>query len=252
MPPRFMNKKILPALLLAAVCSIVFVCCKKSSSSPAKGDPTMAYFPTNFGKYVVYNVDSVYYDPAKCKTTEKTSQLRYSVSDTFRDATFRLSYIMDVMTRPNNTASWTAQGVVYLTNTGTSLEYVQSGLRTIKLVFPVAATTTWMGNSLIPVNDSNYMFLNNWQYSYQSLGNSYNTPYENFANTVTVLENNETVSNGGINSDAVPYTLQSYAKEIYALNVGMIYRETKYLTYNAKLGKCVGGYTLVMQAVDHN
>ncbi len=246
-----MNKKILLALL-SVVCSVAFVNCKKSSSSAPVADPTMNYFPTTFGKYVIYNVDSVYYDPAKCKTTEKISQLRYSVSDTFRDDQFRLSYIMDVFTRANSTAAWTAQGVVYLTNTGSTLEYVQSGLRTIKLVFPVTSTQTWLGNSLISTNDSNYMFLNNWSYSYQNIGSSYNTSYENFANTVTVLENNETISNTGSNSDAVPYSLQSYAKEVYAYNVGLIYRETKYLTYSAKKGNCVGGYTLVMQAIDHN
>lgn len=247
-----MKKNILLALSLVVVCFAVFVSCKKSSSSTPASDPTMGYFPLTFGKYVVYNVDSTYYDPAKCKTTVKTSQIRYSVSDTFRDAQFRLSYIMDVFTRANSAAAWTAQGVVYLTNTGSTLEYTQSGLRTIKLVFPVAAGQTWLGNSLINTNDSANMYLANWSYSYQNMGASYNTSYENFGNTVTVLENNETISNTGSNSDAIPYVLQSYAKEVYAYSIGMVYRENTYLKYDPTKGNCMGGYTVIMQAVDHN
>jgi len=159
---------------------------------------------------------------------------------------------MDVDYRANATAAWTAQGVIYVTNTGGSIEYVQSGLRTIKMVFPVAAGKTWLGNSAINTSDSSYMYLNNWIFGYQNVDMGYNTSYESFGNTVTVLENDETINNLGSNDATVPYTFRSYSKAIYAFDIGMVYSEKTYQKYDATVGKCLSGTTVIMQAIDHN
>jgi hypothetical protein len=243
-----MSRKILPALLLL-FCFAAFFACKKSTT-PA-GDPTKQYFPIKFGKSITYNVDSIYYIDSLCKQIEVTSQQMYSITDSFRDSQNRLSYLMNIYTRPNATAGWQAQSVVYVTPTGNSIEYVQSTMRFIKLVFPVAANVTWAGNSEIEQVDSIYKAFSNWTYTYQNPQMAYNNGLVNYNNTVTVLEENDSLSNP--TTDPAAPASRTFYQEVYAYNVGMVYREFTHWTYTPdSLGSCKKGYSVIMRAIDNN
>ncbi len=54
-----MIKKISYGWVLVAICVMGLFSCKKYHQSNT--DPTLEYFPLTFGKYVTFNVDSVYY-----------------------------------------------------------------------------------------------------------------------------------------------------------------------------------------------
>src|ERR1700744_2685971 len=147
-----MNKKILPALILVALCTVVlFPSCTKTITG--NGDATIQYYPTKLGKYIVYNVDSTIYVDSTCKVKTNSSQIRYSFSDTFFDGQKRLSYLVDVQTRPTAAGVWAPQGVIYVTPTTSSIEVTQKNLTYIKLTFPVSNGSTWPGTSLVSVND---------------------------------------------------------------------------------------------------
>lgn len=246
-----MNKKFLPALLMVFLASVAFFSCKKSSSNNA-GDKTWAYFPLQLGKFVVYNVDSTLYDSASCTKTVRSSQIRYSISDTMRDEQNRFSYLMNVDTRSSDADIWHQQGVVYLTNNGSQLEYTQKNLRFIKLVFPIVEGTKWNGNQFIPVNDTPYQYYKGWAYTYQDYGKPFNNGLVNFDNTVTVLESDDMIANTAPSSDSIAFTYRSYAKEVYAYNVGMVYREVTHLNFDSSISKCMGGTSVIYRAVDHN
>lgn len=241
-----MNKKILPALLLLA-CSVAFFSCKKNGGST--NDPTRQYFPIKFGKSITYNVDSIYYIDSICKQVEVTSQQKYSITDTFRDSGNRLSYIMNIYGRANESSPWQAQSVVLITPTSNGLEYVQSTIPFIKMVFPVKANEGWAGNSLVETADTVYKLFYNWRYVYQDVGMPYNNGLVNYENTATVLEDDETVNNP--ETDASLPASRTYYKEVYAYNVGMVYREFTHWTYtpDSTGTACKGGYSVIMRAV---
>lgn len=258
-----MSKKILPILLTVAVGLTAFFSCKKSSVSTA--DQTLNYFPVQLGKYVTYNVDSIIYiGDTNCRQYETRTQLKYVISDTFRDNRFRLSYIMDVYSRPNDGGTWGKSRVILVTPAAivqstttpppgtpvTSILYTQDESQFIKLVFPIQQGLTWKGNANINTNDPAYAYLKNWNYTYQDLDKSYNNGDVNFGRTVTVLENNESINYPYI--DSALFATRIYAKEVYAWNVGMIYKEWTRWNYQPYNKRCVAGYTVTMRAVDHN
>ncbi len=258
-----MTKKILPIILVALVCLSCFFSCKKTPKSNA--DQTLAYFPVQLGKYVTYAVDSiVYVGDTSCRQYETRTQLKYSIDDTFRDSKNRLSYIMNVFSRPQEASKWVAVRVILLTpytliqttttlppNTPiTGLLYSQDGAQYEKMVFPIIQGQTWAGNRYVQVADSTLMYLKNWNYKYQDFHHSFNNGYVNYDNTVSVLEDDESVNYPQLDSAVTAYRI--YAKEVYAYQVGMVYKEFTHWTYHPYNAKCVNGYTVIMRAMDHN
>ena len=243
-----MTKKILPVLLVVAIVFVSFFSCRKVTVSTA--DATRNYFPLQFGKYVTYAVDSIYYIDTNCSKREIKSQMKYAITDTFRDSKFRLSYLMDIYSRPYDGAVWQQAGVLYITPTYDSILVTQDQSKYIKMVFPVVNGTTWAGNTYALVQDSSFSYLANWNYTYQNYHLSYNNGLVNFDNTVTVLEDDESQNYPNVDSQVNAY--RTYAKEVYAYNVGMIYKEWTHWTYKPDSAQGVKGYSVIMQAIDHN
>ena len=245
-----MNKKLLPAIIWIVVCSLGFLSCNKFSSY--NGNYDNLYFPLQLGHYVTYNVDSIYYDSARCTKVERTSQVRYSVSDTCRDTADRFSYIIDISYRAHETDAWAKQSVAIVTKTTTGLEYYQNNIRSIKLNYPISSGAKWYGNIYVPAMDSSRQYLLSWTYAYDAatFKQPFNTGTIYLDNTITVLEDNVTVNN--TIPDSISFTYRSYAKEIYAQNVGMVYREITRLNYNPNISECIDGISVKMNAVDHN
>ena len=249
-----MTKKILSILLLVAICLTAFVSCKKSSVSTA--DASRNYFPLTFGKSITYAVDSIYYNDTNCTRREVKCQMKYAVTDTFTDKKKRFSYIMSIFYRPYEGAIWTPSGVILLTPTLTGLLYSQDNAQYVKLTFPIANGGSWKGNQFVEVNDSAFSYLKDWNYTYSGMYTSYNTGYINFNNTVSVVEADQSVNYPEY--DSIVHAYRTYAKEVYAYNVGMVYKEWTHWTYRPSgpgrphSNECVNGYTVIMQAIDHN
>ena len=254
-----MNKKILCGLLLAAICSVAFFSCKKSNTSTT--DPTLNYFPIKFGHYVTYNVDSVYFYGSSCTKYEIKSQIKYAVTDTFRNSSDQLSYILNVYSRPYDGGLWVANNVIELTlaqttitnlsePTTTSLYYTQDQTQYVKLMFPISNGYTWQGNQYAQIQNAPFAYLANWNYVYQNMGLSYFNGQINFDKTVTVQEDNEWVNYPGVDTGIAGY--RTYATEVYAYNIGMIYKEWTHYTWAANADSCRNGYTVTMTAVDYN
>jgi hypothetical protein len=243
-----MTKKILPFVLLVAICFVTFFSCRKNG--PSKADATLNYFPLIFGKYVTYAVDSIYYIDTNCVQYESKSQQKYSITDTFTDKKHRLSYIMDVYSRPYDGADWHAINTILITPTPTGLLYFQDQSEYVKLVFPVVNGFSWQGNKYVQVQDSMFSYLANWNYTYQNVHLSFNDGFVNFDNTATVLEDNESINYPYV--DSAVHAFRTYAKEVYAYNVGMVYKEWTHWVYRPDTSKCVKGYSVVMRAIDYN
>jgi hypothetical protein len=141
--------------------------------------------------------------------------------------------------------------VVLLQPTNTSLLYSQDGAQYVKLMFPIKEGFTWPGNQFAQVQDTLYSYLKNWDYTYQRYHLSYFNGLVNFDNTVTVLENDENVNYQNVDSIVAGY--KTYAKEVYAYNVGMIYKEWTHYTWGQPdTTQNRNGYTVIMRAIDHN
>ena len=243
-----MTKKNLPLLLVVAICFVSFFSCRKVTVSTS--DATRNFFPLKMGKTVTYDVDSIYFIGANCSQVEVKSQMLYSVTDTFRDSKFRLSYIMDVFTRPYNGGIWQPSTVILITPTTDSLLYTQDGTQYIKLIFPIANGKSWLGNAYAQINNPAFAYLSGWNYTYKNYDLPYNNGLVNFNNSVTVLEQDQSINYPGVDSQIA--ATRTYAKEVYAYNVGMIYKEWRHTVYTPDTAACVQGYSVIMKAIDYN
>ncbi|MFI5195974.1 MAG: hypothetical protein ACHQD8_02700 [Chitinophagales bacterium] len=244
-----MTKKILPLLLLVAIYFVALFSCKKSTNSNT--DLTRNYFPLQFGKYVTYAVDSIYYIDTVARYEIK-SQMKYAITDTVTIKK-KLNYIMNVYTRPYDGADWQPNSVIIIQPTTTNLLYTQDGNQYVKLMFPITNGFSWPGNQYVEVGVPEKAYFKNWNYTY----NNYRLPYfngiVNFDNTVTVNEDDESSNYMYVDSQVTAY--RTYAKEVYAYNIGMIYKEWTHWTHNVDtihFRNVKNGYTVIMQAIEHN
>jgi len=244
-----MIRRFLTFILVVAISVSALFSCKKVKQSNV--DPTRNYFPLVQGKYVTYAVDSTYYDRVSGTSLVSHCQLKYAITDTFTDAKRRLSYIMDVYYRPYDGADFVPSRVILITPQVDSLFFIQDGAQLNKLVFPIKEGFSWLGNTHVQVQDTMFSFLKNWHYLYQNVHLGYFNGLVNFDNTVTVLEDDDNANY--LNVDSIPAGHSTYAKEVYAYNVGMIYKEWTHYTFGAPdTTNNKNGYSVVMRAIDHN
>jgi hypothetical protein len=244
-----MNRNVFSALLLAAVFSIALFSCKKETDNKYS-EYSRAYFPLQIGHYVVYDVDTTLWDDFTQTKTLHHYQMRYTVSDTFRDNANRLSYGLDVHIRKTDTVAWQPHRVIIVTPTASNLEYSEDNVRFIKLVFPISDNVEWAGNALIPAGDQDYQHFQGWIYKYINFTQPFNNGLLLFDNTVTVEEQDYELGN----PEAAPnnFATRTFAKEVYGYDVGMIYREMIHWEYQPSVAHFRKGYGVVMRAVEHN
>lgn len=250
-----MNKSKLLVGLFAVVCATTTLfSCKKEKVvvNTDGGNLYQPYMPLEIGKYIIYNVDSFYWDDNLCIKTTRSSQHEYLVADTFRDLQNRLTYIINVLERKNDSAAFRSGDVLYITPGAEQMEYVEKNVRYKRMINPVRNSQTWLGNNLLPADDQDFAFLKGWNYTYKNVLEPYNNGKMTFDNTVTVSETDQVLNNPETHPSDYAYLLQS--KSVYAYRIGMIYHEYTNWTYDPALSPtaCRKGVGVVMRAVEHN
>ncbi len=245
-----MNQKALPLLLISGMMWVFFGACKKEQKDAyAKDELSSTYYPVGVNKYITYDVDSLIWDDVACEEVYRYARIRYTIADTFRDAQNRKSYRIETLLF-DDTLGWLPRAVYYVTPTETGVEYMEGGHRFIKLSYPVEAGRSWQGNALIPAADADLVYFSGWNYRYQDVGTRLSQGNKHYDSTVTVLQVDEQEGDPDTTPDEVASRL--YGKEIYARNVGMIYREYIHWNYDPATAQCKKGFRVVMRAVDNN
>ncbi len=251
-----MRNLFIPFLVLV---SVIWISCNKKTEDLSEINKGYKFFPLEIGKYVLYNVDSTYWDDFLGSViVMERCQVRYSVDDTFRDASGRLSYKIVVNARKNASDPFYPSEVIYATPTETTLEYTQKNLTFIKLVFPVDNFVYWNGNSMLPLADPDYSEEfggDKWSYNYSKFDKEFDPGNNLYEHTVTVNQIDEQLNDPDIDSTA--YAYKNYSKEVYAYNVGLVYKERVYWTFQPKEGNSGGsgyrkGYGVIMRAIENN
>lgn len=248
-----MRKFILPFLLI----SVGLVSCKKETEDLSEISKGNKFYPAEIGKYIIYNYDSTYYDDLLQAEIPKSGQVRYYVADTFRDDAGRLSYAINVQKRANDRDPFIPNDVIYVTPTADHIEMEQKNLKFIKMTFPVSNGKSWNGNAMIPLDDADYEEFDNdkWKYTYANFDTEFDPGNNLYEHTVTVNHIDDALNDPDVDPNA--YAYRNYSQEIYAYNVGMIYKERIYWVFQPKVGGSGGsgyrkGYRVIMKAVENN
>ncbi len=243
-----MTKRFLPFLLLA-VSALVWAACNKSVDNDRVYDePTRGFYPLQLGRSITYDVDSIIWTDFDCKKQTKHLNMRYTVADTFTDLQGRPSYRVDVEQRASDSVAWSINQVFYVTPTKAGLETFMQNLRMEKLIFPVREGATWFGNRAIDTSDAAFRQFGGWVYRYSSYLKPYNNGRLSFDNTVTVTSVDDSVNNPETLPQA--YAERRFYREVYGYDVGLIYREVTFWTYDPSnpATACRRGYSAIMRA----
>lgn len=188
-----------------------FYSCKKDPA--ASVDLGYNYFPDQVGKYIVYNVDSIYYNgnytPAR-KDTFKF-QLKEKIESVYNDAEGRPAMRLERSVKyfdkliPYSEMEWRLRDIWSQNRTARTAEKVEENVRFVKLSFPVNTEVLWNGN----IKNTNAAE----QYTYNFIDQARTIGNIRFDSVLQVDQHNET-----------NLVIQKIYEEKYARNVGMIYK----------------------------
>jgi hypothetical protein len=203
-------KFILP---VAGILALFYSCKEDKITLPI---PSYNYFPTDYGRFVVYNADSIVHRTDDNNNDDSISYYHYQLKDVI-DSTFPdlegkkrqviLRYYKDSIT------DWTLRNVWSQLLTSSAAYRYEDNISYHKLAFPISSSIKWNGNDMNTDGEE--------LYSYQGIhvSDSYNS--FQFDSTINVLQ-----------IDEILFIGRTYGVEIYAENVGLIYKERDELTYN--------------------
>ena len=241
-----------PRLRLAAVCflSLAAASCKKEkdTSTPIS---SREYWPLAFGRSVTYAVDSTVWDDFDCSVRRDTTWLRYTVADSFMNIGGSTTYAINVDARTDSSA-WRPLRTFSVTPSSQRIEVVDAGLRFIKLIDPVVDGNAWNGNAYINTAETELQHYGNWNYRYEGVGASFNTGYRDYDNTISVPAVDEQQNDPDDVSLLDAYSFKTLSKEVYAKNVGLVYREMTRWIYDPNIKRCRRGFAVVMRATENN
>jgi hypothetical protein len=185
---------------------ILYSSCKQDTLAPV--DVGYAYYPSNIGHWILYDVDSTYYDGFTHTVRNYTFKINEKVESSFYDNQNRLTQRLERYKQLSDSTSWFLKDVWISNITSTTAEKVEENIRFIKLVFPINSSQIWDGNAL---NSEGSM-----DYEYDNLFQPYTVNGVTYDSTVTVIEN--------VDSNLISV---KYMIEVYAKNVGLIFRRYK-------------------------
>lgn len=203
--------KILETIKLFVI-SVVMLSCQKNIEPDSKR-LGYDYFPLEIGKYVIYNVDEEIYQLSGNGIPQKRLyQLKEIITDTFTNLSGEKQYVLERYVRNNVDAPWQIDSVWSALRTGLQAIKFENNVPYVKLTFPTENNKFWNGNAYNDKGVQNYRITN-----YQkplTFGELY------FPNTLTVEM--------GKDSSLVSHIER---REIFALDVGMIYMFRKNIRY---------------------
>jgi hypothetical protein len=229
-------------ILFVAFTVFIYSCKKDKRIIPVQA--SYHYFPTEYGKYVVYNVDSTVHRTDDQDNDDSISyfhfQLKYVIDSSFADLEGRTRQVV-VCYYKDSTMDWTLRNVFSQLLTSSGAYTYEDNITYHKLAFPISSSIKWDGNDQ-NTNDEELYQYEDIHTSSELSSMSYDSVVTNiqFDSTIIVLQRDDVYVIGSV-----------YGKEIYAENVGMVYHERDELEFNTSLNVTSSGTEYKMTAIDY-
>ena len=190
---------------LFSIIILVTLSCKKEVEIIAK-DSTTKYFPNKEGTFITYHIDSLYYNQFTSSIDTFSYDLKEKIIELYVDAGGRKCQRIQRYIKLNNNWQIIRVWKAYL-NTKQA-EKTEEDITYIKLVFPLSKNLKWKGNAMNTLDT-----LTPTYYTCTDINKSFSTKSLNFDSCATILQ----YSDSSLIS-------KKEATEIYALNVGLVYK----------------------------
>ncbi|MFO8086576.1 MAG: hypothetical protein R6T91_02055 [Bacteroidales bacterium] len=224
-----MNRNFLFVLLLSG---IFFIACNVNTEDPV--DMGYDYYPLKTNAYMIYEVDSIFwddfYDPVKIDTSYY--QVKEIVVEHIQDDQNKDVFLAERYIRPSDTADWKIDYVYTLQRESTKILKMVDNKYVIPFVFPPKAGYQW------DVNGYNSSLQNIYEYSV--VDDIFVIDNQEYSNTVTVEQQNLTT-----------LISKNLAYEVYASQIGMVYKEVIDQDLNINTGEVESGVHYTYKLIDY-
>jgi len=177
------------------------------------------YAGVEVGKYVIYDVDSFFYDDFNGLIDSSFYQVKEEIDSKFIDLEGDEAFKIIRYRKESDTASWVLIDVWSSKLATTNFQKVEENVRFLKLIFPINLNDTWNGNAL---NNEDTLF-----YNYAAVNQAETIGGNVLSNVLTVLKFEE-----------INLIEEKVYKEKYAKGIGMVYKKSVDITkeYNSLTG----------------
>lgn len=206
-----------PFLLISLITIILFSC--KKERETVTPDMGYDYAGLEVGKYVVYDVDSFYYDDFTGTIDTSYYQIKELVDSKYIDLENEEAYKIIRYRKEIDSTNWVLTDVWNGKITGTNFQKVEENIRYVKMIFPTRIDKTWNGNAM---NNNGDM-----QYEYTAVDATETIGSIPLNSVLTVLQKDET-----------NLVEEKFFEEKYARGIGMVYKKSTDITnvYNTSTG----------------
>ncbi len=245
-----MRKYFFPVIVFVAM-SVLFNACKKQNDSFSSGS-IKDYYPLIVGKYITYNLDSTIFINFGKKDTVVKYQVQDRVDAQITDNLGRPAFRILRFIRKNATQAWAPNNTFMAIATDNTLEFVENNLRFQKLKIPIKEGFSWKGNSFIDTYsiNSDVKYLDDWDYTYDSLNAKITLGTITVDSTVKVFERDEFLGQDP-RLAGTQYAEKNYSVEKYAKNIGLVFKEFIHWEYQGGT-RSYSGYGVKLSMIDHN
>jgi len=197
------------AIILFAFAALLLSC--KKEKEIIKIDLGYNYFPDKIGTYVIYQVDSLFYNDFTFTIDTFQFQIKEKITANFDDLSKRPTQKIERYYRQNSSQEWFIKDVWFANITYNTAEKVEENIRFVKIVFPLKKEQSWNGNRFNTLGEQKY----------------------------TIKKLNEPFKLESLNFDSIVYISQAadsnliekkISYEIYAKNVGLIFKKNLSIT----------------------
>ncbi len=217
-------------LFFMAVITLGISSCKKDAVITP--DPVYRnYFTDKVGSYIIYQCDSIIYDDFNHTIDTNSFLIKEYYQSSFTDNSGRSAIRIERWKKPADTLSWFLKDVWYCVKTDVQVEKVEEDVRFIKLVFPVRNGVEWNANALNSLEARTFTM--------DKAHEPFSTGVLNFDSTVTV-----------VNSDPENLVSEYRSTEVFATNVGMVFKKLVDVNYVVPTPEIKSGVVFTMKAIE--
>lgn len=162
-----------------------------------------SFYPNEVGKWIEYDVTEIQHET---QSDTFRYQIREVITSDFIDDEGRVAQRIERFVRADSTEAWAIKDVWSSVRTSVRAEKIEEDVRYIKMTFPIQYFESWNGNA--------FNNLNEWTYFYEEIDEPKTINGFTFDSTVVVNQRD--------NFNFVEY---ENAYEVYAKNVGMVYKQ---------------------------
>ena len=204
-------------LILAA--TVFLFSCSKDEEEFVEPYLGHDYAGLEIGKYVIYDVDSFFYDDFNGLIDSSFYQVKEVVDSKITDLEGDEAFKIIRYRKESDTTGWVLIDVWSSKLSTTNFQKVEENVRFLKLIFPINLSDTWNGNALN--NEGEQL------YDYTAVEQSETIGGNALSNVLTVLQFEE-----------INLIEEKVFEEKYAKGIGMVYKKTVDITkvYNSSNG----------------